>query len=63
MAVKKIIKDRQKYSGKFVATKSFNDKNVIASGSDPQKVIKQAEKKCDSPVVFFIPKKDAIHIY
>lgn len=61
--VKKLINNGQRYRGKFVATCSFNDKNVIASGSDPQKVIERAEKKCDSPVVFFVPKKNAIHIY
>jgi hypothetical protein len=63
MAVKKVIKNGQKYRGKFVATRSFNDKKVIASGTDPQKVIACAERKCDSPVVFFVPKKNAIHIY
>lgn len=63
MAIKRLINNGQKYRGKFVATSSFNDKNVIASGTDPQKVIASAEKKCDSPVVFFVPKKNAIHIY
>ena len=63
MAIKRLINNGQKYRGKFVATSSFNDKNVIASGTDPQKVIARAEKKCDSPVVFFVPKKNAIHIY
>lgn len=63
MAIKKLIKNGHRYRGKFVATSSFNDKKVIASGVDPQKVIEQAEKKCDSPVVFFVPKKNAIHIY
>lgn len=63
MAIKKLINNGHKYRGKFVATSSFNDKKVIASGTDPQKVIKDAEKKCDSPVVFFVPKKNAIHVY
>lgn len=61
--VKKLIKNGENYRGKFVATRSFNDKNVIASGTDPQKVIARAEQQCDSPVVFFVPKKNAIHIY
>ena len=63
MAVKKIIKNAGRYAGKFVATSSFNDKNVIAFGIDPQKVIEKAEKKCDSPVVFFVPEKNTVHIY
>ncbi len=63
MAIKRLVKNASRYRGKFVATSSFNDSTVIASGVDPQKVVEQAEKKCDSPVVFFVPKKDAIHIY
>jgi hypothetical protein len=61
--VKKLINNGQQYRGKFVATSSFNDKKVIASGKDPQKVIESACKHCESPVVFFVPKKNAIHIY
>jgi len=63
MAIKKLIKNGGRYRGKFVATSSFNDTKVIASGKDPQKVIARAEEQCDSPVVFFVPKKNAIHIY
>jgi len=63
MAIKKLINNANKYRGKFVATSSFNDKKVIAFGIDPQKVAEKAEKKCDSPVVFFVPKKDTVHIY
>ena len=63
MAIKKLINNKEKYRGKFVATSSFNDKDVIAFGNDPQKVIERAEKKCDSPVMFFVPKENAIHIY
>jgi len=63
VAVKKLIKNGSRYRGKFVATSSFNDKNVIASGVDPEKVMEKAESKCDSPVIFFVPQKNAIHIY
>lgn len=63
MAIRKIVKNASKYRGKFVATSSFNDNTVIASGTDPQKVAEKAEKKCELPVVFFVPKKDTIHIY
>ena len=63
MAIKKLVKNVGRYRGKFVATSSFNDSTVIASGVNPQKVVEEAEKECDSPVVFFIPKKNSIHIY
>lgn len=60
--VKKVIKNGQKYAGKFVAT-AFNKTNVIASGKNPQKVIAKAEKQCDSPVIFYVPPKNTIHVY
>ncbi len=63
MAVKKLVKNARRYRGKFVATSSFNDNSVIASGIDPQKVVEDAGKKCESPVVFFVPKKNTVHIY
>lgn len=63
MSIIKINNNNNQYSGKYVATSSFNDSKVIASGTDPHKVIKQAEKQCSSPVVFFVPKENAIHIY
>lgn len=64
MAVRKLTNGGKKYVGKFVATRSFNDKNVVASGNDPQKVISRASQKgCNSPVVFFVPNKDVLRIY
>lgn len=64
MAAKSIINDGKKYAGKFVATSSFNDKKVVASGKNPCDVRKQAiDKGHTSPVVFFVPSKNTIHIY
>jgi hypothetical protein len=64
MAAKSIINNGGKYAGKFVATRSFNHKAVVASGKDPGGVRQKAiDKGCKSPVVFFIPRKNAIHIY
>lgn len=63
MAIKRLVKNARKYRGKFVATSSFNDNSVIASGVDPQKVIEKAEETCDSPVVFFVPEKNTVHVY
>ena len=33
-----LVKDIEKYEGKYVATKTFLDKDVICSGDDPVKV-------------------------
>jgi len=64
MAEKQNAHVGQNYGGKFVATGSFNDKTVVASGRDPTKVREAAIKQGHtSPVVFFIPNKNSIHIY
>lgn len=64
MATKPLTNDGRKYAGKFVATGSFNDKTVVASGKDPLKVREKAINSGHaSPVVFFVPAKNSIHIY
>jgi hypothetical protein len=63
MKVKSLIKNEKAYRGQFVATSTFNDRNVIAHGTDPQKVLKQAERKTETPVVFFVPDKDITQIF
>jgi len=64
MAAKKLINGGKRYEGKFVATESFNNKTVVASGKNPDAVIaRAAEKGCKSPVVFFVPDRNTIHIY
>ena len=64
MPTKEIVKDSKKYTGKYVATKSFRSKEVISFGSDPSKVCAAAEKKgIKNPVVFYIPPTNMVHIY
>ncbi len=59
-----LIEHPEKYSGKYVAKKSFQDLAVISAGSDPQEVMKEAQQKgVKDPVVFYIPEKDLLHIY
>ena len=59
-----LIKESGAFEGKFVATRSFKDKEVISSGLDPAKVCDEARKKgISDPVVFFVPHKDMVHIY
>ncbi len=58
-----LVKDPKKYSGKYVATKTFRDKRVISSGSDPVKVFNDAKKQgVEEPVIFYVPKKDMAYI-
>jgi len=59
-----LINDCEKYSGKYVAKRSFQDLVVVSSGADPQEVVKEAkEKGVKDPVVFYVPEKDLVHIY
>lgn len=59
-----LVKDGEKYGGKYVATKSFKDKRVISVGIDPAKVHKEAKSKgAEDPVIVFIPKKGMVNVY
>ncbi len=59
-----LLKDSAKYSGTYVATRSFNHKTPICWGHDPVEVRKKAEEKgAKDPVVFYVPVKDMVHIY
>ena len=64
LMAKAIIDNAENYAGKYVATNSFNDKKVVTSGKDPGVVRQKAISKGHaSPVVFFVPCKNTIHIY
>jgi len=64
MAANAMVRDGEKYSGKYVATRSFKDKKVLSSGNDPMKVFNMAKKKgAKDPVIFYVPEKDMVHIY
>ncbi len=52
------------YQGKYIATKTFNARKVIASGNNPMKVRKEAIKNgAKSPVVVYVPKSSTIYIF
>ncbi len=59
-----LLNDTEKYSGEYVAIRSFTDREVISHGGSPVKVLKEArERGVDEPVVFCVPEKDVIQIY
>jgi Family of unknown function (DUF5678) len=59
-----LVKDGEKYSGKYVATRSFKDKAAVCSGKDLVDVLNRAKAKgVKDPVVFYVPEKDMVHIY
>jgi hypothetical protein len=52
------------YEGKYVAMRSMSDRTIIASGSNPDAVMKQANKKgVTDPVIFFVPDHDITLVY
>lgn len=59
-----LVKDSEKFGGKFVATRSFENKKVLSHGTDPAKVFNEAkEKGVKDPVVFYVPQKNITQIY
>ena len=59
-----LLKDSEKYGGRFVALRSFQNKKVVSSGTDPAEVCAKARKKgVKDPVIFYVPKKGMVHIY
>jgi CO dehydrogenase/acetyl-CoA synthase beta subunit len=59
-----LLKDGSKYSGNYVAIKSFSDRVVINYGKDLHDVYKKAVScGITDPVVFYVPEKDMVHIY
>ncbi|MBN1435521.1 MAG: hypothetical protein JW936_00475 [Sedimentisphaerales bacterium] len=58
-----LVSDPQ-YAGLFVATASFKDNHVLASGKNAAQVRDEAVKQgIKTPVVFFVPDNDMVHIY
>ncbi len=58
-----LLKD-EKFEGRFVAIKDFDDAVVIADGKNPDEAYNKALKKgvCN-PVVFYVPLKGMLHIH
>jgi hypothetical protein len=56
--------DRKKYGGKYIATKSFTDTEIIASGTNPLKVYDEAKKSgAENPVIDYVPKEGMVCIF
>ncbi len=52
------------HEGKYVALRSMSDRTVIASGNDPQVVMKKAnEQGVTNPVIFFVPNHDITLVF
>jgi len=61
---KQVLITEEGYEGKYVAMRSMSDRTIIASGSNPDAVMKQANKKgVTDPVIFFVPNHDITLVY
>ena len=59
-----VIDNPCRYSGMFVATKSFEDNDIITSGENFTDVLQEAINfGFKNPVVFYVADKNEINIY
>jgi len=64
MANINVLIKEEKYIGKYVALKDFNDLKICGSGDTPSEAYEQAEKNgCMNPVIIFAPLKDLTFVY
>jgi hypothetical protein len=62
--MEKILVNTDEFNGRYVAMKSFDDNTIVGVGDDPEKALKDAEKKgFKNPVLLYVPEKDIVHIY
>jgi len=59
-----VLINEEKYVGKYVALKDFNDNTVCGSGDTPDEAYAQAEKNgCLNPVIIFASPKGVTQVY
>lgn len=59
-----MLNDGGKYGGKYVALRSFSEKDVISAGDNAAEVYEDATNQgVTDPVLFYVPEQGMIHIY
>lgn len=59
-----LVKNGEKYKGKYVALNNFMERKIVSFGANLSVVVKNANKKgVKEPVVLFVPHKNITHIY
>lgn len=62
--MERILVTTDKFNGRYVAMKSFDDNTIVGVGDEPEKALKDAESKgFKNPVLLYVPEKDIVHIY
>jgi len=58
-----LVRD-EKYNGRYVALKDFDDSTIVSDGNDPKEAFENAVKKgVLEPVILYIPVKGMVQIY
>ena len=58
-----LVRD-EKYNGRYVALKNFDDSTIVSDGKDPKEAFENAIKKgIIEPVILYIPVKGMVQIY
>ena len=59
-----LVNNSEKYGGQYVATRSFDDRDVISCGADPADVIDEAIRKgAAHPVIVYVPVHGMVSVY
>jgi hypothetical protein len=59
-----LLNEGERYGGKFVALRSYSEKDVVSSGDDPQQVFSDARKSgVSDPVIFYVPERGMVNIF
>lgn len=62
--MERVLVNTDKYNGRYVAMKSFDDSTIVGVGDDPETALKDAKSKgYNDPVFLYIPEKEIVHIY
>ena len=62
--MEKVLVNTDKFNGRYVAMRSFEDNTIVGVGDDPDSALKEAEAKGSrNPVLLYIPEQDIVNIY
>jgi hypothetical protein len=62
--MEKILLESEKYAGKYVAFRSRDDNTVVGAGDTPEEALRVADEVgCTTPILFYVPEKQSVHIY
>ena len=62
MSKDEVLIKKKTYLGKYVAIKTLNNPDVIASGENVREVYRKAAKKDKDPLIVFVPKEKMVQI-